>query len=165
MWRIVLDWNLRLSYSSELGAATAYAGHTRSCRIAEHAASVERVRVDELRHRDRLLAMMTARGVRPFLPFEWFFLAVGTTVGLGCRIWGNRASAFGASLFEVNGVSEYRRLQALARRSGDLALAPAFVEMEAQERAHRDLFRELARGAGADLAVVRAIEADLGDHG
>lgn len=154
----LLAWMVRLSYSSELGAATAYAGHAAACRDPAHAAVVARVRVDELHHREQLGAWMTAQGLAPFPPFEWFFLALGTVVGFGCRFWGDRSSAFGASLFEINGVSEYARLRVLAERARLPELADAFETMRVQEQAHRDIFRELAR-TRADLDVVRAIEA------
>lgn len=159
-----LEWMVRLSYSSELGAATAYAGHARACKDPAHAEVVARVRADELHHRERLGAWMAAQGVRPFPPFEWVFLAIGTVVGFGCRFWGDRASAFGAGLFEINGVSEYTRLRVLAVRAGLPSLAAEFDRMRVQEQAHRDLFRELARGA-PDLDAVRAIERSVVEAG
>ena len=72
-------------------------------------------------------------------------------MAFGCRFWGDWASAVGASMFEVNGVAEYDRLAALARRLGETELVECFELMTAQEQAHRDLFAEMARGEQAML--------------
>jgi rubrerythrin len=148
-----LGFMLRLSYSSELGAATAYAGHARHIAIAAHRAHVEQVRRDELHHRDQLREMLDARGLRPWWVLEVFFWMVGSTVAFGCRFWGDWASATGASMFEVNGVAEYDRLAALARRADEPELVACFELMARQEQAHRDLFQEMARGDQAVLPV------------
>jgi rubrerythrin len=142
----LFDFMLRLSYSSELGAATAYRGHAANVRSEADRAAVQQVHEDELRHRADLKAIMDARGVGVWWPFEWFFLALGTSVAFGCRFWGDWASATGAAMFEVNGVSEYQRLAALAARLGEPALVEKFGHMEVQERDHRDLFRAMASG-------------------
>ncbi|MEZ4317635.1 MAG: ferritin-like domain-containing protein [Myxococcota bacterium] len=149
--RLVFDFMLRLSYSSELGAATAYGGHAAHIGIAAHREHVLQVQRDELHHRDELLAIMEARGVRPWGVLELFFLCFGSCVAFGCRFWGDWASAFGASLFEVNGVAEYTRLEALAQALGEDPLLADFRRMAQQEQAHRDLFLEMARGAEAKL--------------
>lgn len=148
---VLLDAMLRLSYSSELGAATAYGGHAAHIRVAAHRAHVLQVQADELHHREALLAMMTARGVRPWRWLDGFFFLFGSSVAFGCRFWGDWASAIGASMFEVNGVTEYTRLAALARRVGDADLVARFERMAVQEQAHRDLFREMSRGITARL--------------
>ncbi|MCB9678326.1 MAG: ferritin-like domain-containing protein [Alphaproteobacteria bacterium] len=152
-----LHFMLRLSYSSELGAATAYGGHSAHIGIPEHRPYVEQVRLDELHHRDALRAIMDDRGIRPWVLLEWLFFAFGSCVAFGCRFWGDWASATGAGMFEINGVSEYNRLESLARSLGDAALAERFVEMAAQEQAHRDLFREMSRGREARLLAFQAV--------
>lgn len=155
---VLLNAMLRLSYSSELGAATAYGGHAANVAIPEHRAYIVQVRADELHHRDELLRLMDARGVRPWRVLEVFFFAFGSTVAFGCRFWGDWASSFGASLFEINGVTEYTRLAALARRLDEPVLVECFERMAAQEQAHRDLFREMARGVRAQLPPTPAEE-------
>ncbi len=156
MTRWWFDLWLRLSHSSELGAATAYRGHAAHIRIEAHRAHVEQVRRDELHHRDELLEIIVARGLRPWRALDAVFWMVGSTVAFGCRFWGDWASAYGASSFEVNGVAEYRRLSALAARLGEAELVPYFDRMAEQEQGHRDLFREMARGATAQLPDLEA---------
>ncbi len=149
--RLQLHWMIRLSHGTELGAARAYAGHVASLRTQDAATAdlIERIRLDEVHHRRALAAMMAERNLRPFLPFELLFWCMGTVIGLGCHIWGAWASAFGASLFEINGVAEFSRLAVLADRLGDTALADQCREMELQEAAHRVIFAQLSRGVAA----------------
>jgi demethoxyubiquinone hydroxylase (CLK1/Coq7/Cat5 family) len=146
MHRWLLDAHLRLSFSSELGAATAYGGHAAHVKNPADRPSVAQVREDELHHRAELGRMMEARGVRPWWALELLFLAIGSTVAFGCRWWGDWASATGAAMFEYNGVTEYERLAGLARRAGAEELLPCFQRMAAQEQAHRDLFLAMAAG-------------------
>lgn len=148
-------WLLRLSFSTERGAAAAYRGHAAvtSGRVRRQ---ILQVRRDELAHRAELALLLEAHGLRPFPPFEWLFLAVGTTVALGCRVWSHWASAFGASLFEIGGVLEYRKLAALARELGHPEQAACLEHMGAQEAAHEAFFAELARNGGRRAELVRA---------
>lgn len=140
-----LDRNLQVSYASERGAAHAYRGHARAVRSDADRAAIAQVEADEWHHRERLLARMQARGVRPLAWLDVVFFCVGSTVALGCQIWPEWASALGASWFEINGVSEYNRLCAAARWAGQEDLVPVFAEMADQEEEHRALFVRLAR--------------------
>lgn len=151
---LLFRWLLRLSFSTERGAAAAYRGHAAatSGRVRRQ---ILQVRRDELDHRDCLAEMLASHGLRPFLPFELFFLAVGLSVALGCQVWGDWASAFGARFFEVGGVLEYRKLAALARQLGHPAHAASLERMGAQEAEHERFFAELARSGGRQ-AVLRA---------
>ena len=141
-----LDRMLQLTYASERGAATAYQGHAKAVRDPEHQAIIAQIEADEWHHRERLLVLMEARGVGPLGWLDLVFLGVGSCIGFGCGIWPEWASALGASWFEVNGVSEYRRLALLAGYAKRPELIPMFEEMAEQERDHRDAFRRLARG-------------------
>lgn len=139
-----LDRMLQLTYASERGAAIAYNGHARAVASDEDRAVVAQIEKDEWHHRERLLTVMQGRGVRRLGWLDWVFFFVGTTVSFGCQFWPEWASALGASWFEVNGVSEYRRLASLARWAGQDDLVPLFDEMADQEQVHRDIFWGLA---------------------
>jgi demethoxyubiquinone hydroxylase (CLK1/Coq7/Cat5 family) len=143
--RAVFHGLLRLTYSSEKGAALAYRGHARAVRDPVDREAIEQIERDEWHHRELLLPEMAVRGVRPWWVLEMFFWAMGSTIGLCCRVWGEWASAKGASMFEVNGVSEYTRLAALARGLGQDAFAEKMDAMAEQEVAHQAYFAELAR--------------------
>ena len=143
--RAVFHGLLRLTYSSEKGAALAYRGHARAVRDPVDREAILKIEQDEWHHREVLLPELTARGLKPWRILEAFFWAMGSTIGLCCRVWGEWASAKGASVFEVNGVSEYTRLAALATRLGQDGFAEKMVAMAAQEVAHQTYFSELAR--------------------
>lgn len=155
MKTLLFPWLLRLSFSTERGAAAAYRGHAAvtSGRLRRQ---ILQVRRDELDHRASLAGMLQIHGLRPFLPFEMFFLAVGLCVALGCQVWGGWASAFGARVFEVGGVVEYRKLAALARDLGHLDQAAVLAHMGAQEAEHERFFAELARNGGRHAELKRA---------
>jgi rubrerythrin len=106
--------------------------------------AIEKIADDEWHHREELLAILSDRSLYPWFPLEWIFWLIGTTVGLGCSIWGEWASAYGASKFEVNGVSEYKRLSSLARRIHDEDLALRMEELAEHEREHQEYFSALA---------------------
>ena len=142
--RWLLHLHLRLSYSSELGAALAYRAHARNVRSPADQSAIRQIETDEREHREQLLAILSARGLRPWFPLEWLFWLIGSTVGLGCTVWGEWASAFGASLFEVNGISEYKRLATIARRVGDDELVLTMNEFAEHEREHQVYFSQLA---------------------
>ena len=150
MGRWWLLFNLRVSYSSELGAARAYAGHANAVSNESHRRFVEQVERDELHHRQALLEMLNQLDARPWWIFEALFWCIGTCVGIGCHVWGDWASATGASWFEVNGEAEYRRLATAAQQAGEPQLVKAFKEMEHQEAEHRRLFAAMAKGASAE---------------
>ncbi len=147
MLRWYFGFMLRLTYSSELGAATAYRGHAKHLKRASDRPIVAQVEQDELHHRAALKRMLDERQLRVWPPLEWIFWMIGSSVAFGCRFWGDWASAAGAAAIEVNGVAEYDRLAALARRLGEAELVPAFEAMSAQEAEHRAIFKRMARGA------------------
>ena len=143
--RAVFHGLLRLTYSSEKGAALAYRGHARSVRDPADRVAIAEIERDEWHHREVLLPELTARGLKPWSILEAFFWAMGSTIGLGCHVWGEWASARGAAMFEVNGVSEYTRLAALATRLGQDEFADKMVAMAEQEQEHLTYFSDLAR--------------------
>ena len=145
MVRWLLHAHLRLSYSSELGAALAYRGHARSVHSATDKETILKISDDEHQHREHLLAIMSKRGLHPWFPLEYLFWLIGSTVGVGCSIWGEWASAFGASILEINGISEYQRIAKLAKYVGDQELIEIMTEFAENERVHHNYFAELSK--------------------
>lgn len=140
-----LLFHLRVAYSTELGASRAYRGHSRATRDPELARYIAGVEQDELHHRAFVAILLERYGARPFYPLEALFFCIGTVVGLGCHVWGDWASAFGAAQLELGGMGDYRRAAAAARRLGKHALAVQLDAMGEQEAAHRRFFQALAR--------------------
>ena len=141
--RLLFHVLLRVSYSTERGAAAAYAGHA-AVSEPETRDRILAIRDDELAHRRIVEGMLDARGLRPNRVLDAFFGAVGFCIGVGCRYWGHWASAVGASLFEIGGILEYERLAALARRLNEPNTAEVLDEMALQERQHKEYFAQLA---------------------
>jgi demethoxyubiquinone hydroxylase (CLK1/Coq7/Cat5 family) len=140
-----LRFHLKVAYSTEIGAATAYRGHSAATKDPDVAAHIAFIEAEEHRHRARVGEMMDAFDARPFLPLEWVFTVVGTVIGFGCRVWGEWASAFGAAQFEFGGMGDYRRAAKAARSIDREDLAVELDHMEQDEADHRAFFLALAR--------------------
>ena len=145
MLRFVFHFLLLLTYSSERGAALAYRGHAKAVRSEADRLAIAQIEQDEWHHREELLGILEEQGLKPWKVLEGLFWMIGSTVGFGCKLWGEWASAYGASSIEVNGVSEYRRLAVFCRRLDDEPLALRMDAMAHQEQAHRDYFYRLAK--------------------
>lgn len=140
-----LRFHLRVCYSTEIGAASAYRGHAGSTRDPAVAALIRGIEHDELHHRAVVGQLLRDFGARPFYPLEALFWCMGHTIALGCYLWGEWASAYGASWFELSGVGDYRRAARAARAAGMEELASHLDGFEDQEAAHRRFFLALAR--------------------
>ena len=139
-----LLFNLRLAYSTELGASTAYDGHARATRDPAIAARIEAIRDEELQHRAVVGAMLDRFGVRPYGFLELLYTVIGTCVGFGCKLWGEWASAFGAAQFEFGGTADYGRCARAARAIGDVELEQVLLGIQQSEADHRVFFLALA---------------------
>lgn len=155
-----LLFHLRVAYSTEIGAASAYRGHARATRDPAVAAYILGIEQDERHHRAAVGELLEAFGARPFYPLELLFWVVGNTIGLGCFVWGEWASAFGAAQFEFGGMGDYRRAARAARAVGEHELAARLEVFEQQEAAHRAFFLALARSR----LPIGARPLDLAEH-
>ena len=139
-----LVFHLKVAYSTEIGASTAYRGHASATRRPEVEADIRRILEDELHHRASVGALLEGLGARPWPWLERLFTMVGTVIGAGCHVWGGWASAFGAAQFELGGAGDYRRAAAAARVAGRDDLVASLELYQAQEEAHRTYFLALA---------------------
>jgi len=139
-----LRLHLKIAYSTELGASTAYGGHAAATRDPVIAAQIRQVEQDELHHRAAVGEMLRELEIGPLVGLEWLFWIIGSTVAIGCHVWWSWASAFGAAQFEFGGVGDYRRAARAARAVGREDLALRLDHFEAQEAAHRTFFLALA---------------------
>lgn len=137
--------HLRVAYSTEIGAATAYAGHAKATADPAVAAHITRIEHDELHHRERVGELLERFDARPYRLLEILFRVVGTVIGLGCHVWGEWASAFGAAQFEFGGMGDYQRAAKAARSLDMEELAIELDGMERDEAEHRVFFLALAR--------------------
>jgi len=137
-------FNLKLAYATEIGAATAYRGHAAATSDPVAAARIIAIEAEELHHRARVGEMLQELDTTPYRWLDAVFWLVGAFVGLGCRFWGDWASAFGAAQFEWGGAGDYARCVTAAKRLGRDDLAEELRGFELQERAHRAYFLDLA---------------------
>ncbi|MBX2798326.1 MAG: demethoxyubiquinone hydroxylase family protein [Myxococcales bacterium] len=140
-----LIFHLKVAYSTEIGASTAYRGHAAATRHPDVAADIRRIEQDELRHRASVGQLLEAFEARPWWWLEAVFTVVGTVIGAGCHVWGGWASAFGAAQFELGGAGDYRRAAAAAQAAGHDDLVARLELYKEQEEAHRRYFLALAR--------------------
>ncbi len=140
-----LRLHLRIAYSTEIGAATAYRGHAAATREPVVAALVRSIEQDERHHRAELGELLERYDARPFVWLDHLYTFIGTCVGWGCHFWGPWASAFGAAQFEFGGIADYRRAARAARAIGNPDLVAKLESFQAQEAAHRAFFLDLAR--------------------
>ena len=140
-----LRFHLKVAYSTEIGAYTAYVGHAAATREPEVQADIDRIAADEQHHRQAMGELLERFDAKPWWWLELLFTAIGTIVGTGCHVWGGWASAFGAAQFEFGGAGDYRRASKAAHAIGEPDLAAQLDEYQAQEEAHRRYFLALAR--------------------
>lgn len=138
-------FHLKVAYSTELGASTAYRGHAAATADPDVAAQIRQILDDELHHRKTLGDLLTEFDAVPYTFLEWLFWCVGNVISVGCHLWGEWASAFGAAQFEFGGAGDYVRAAKAARAVGREDLAVLLDEFQAQETAHRAFFLALAR--------------------
>ena len=140
-----LRFHLKVAYSTEIGAWTAYQGHAAATREPEVKADIERIAADEKHHREAVGEMLDRFDAKPWWWLELLFTFIGTCVGAGCHIWGGWASAFGAAQFEFGGAGDYKRAAKAARAVGEPELAEQLELYQEQETEHRRYFLALAR--------------------
>ncbi len=132
---------LRLAYSAELAAALAYSGHRRSLSDPIQAAEIERIRRDEIDHRDRILPMLTTMGAAPSRGLEIVYRIIGTTISLLCLVGGWFVPMYGAGVLESRNVTPYERAARLAVVAGRPGFVPDLLEMAEVEWDHERYFR------------------------
>lgn len=158
-----LRLHLRVAYSTEIGAVTAYRGHAAATRDPVVASLIRSIEQDERHHRVEVGKLLERFDAQPFVWLDLLYTLIGTVVGFGCHFWGPWASAFGAAQFEFGGVGDYRRAARAARAIGNPELAAQLETYQAQEAAHRAFFLDLAR-ATFPIPWVERPPLDMGRH-
>jgi demethoxyubiquinone hydroxylase (CLK1/Coq7/Cat5 family) len=131
---------LQSAYSGELAAALAYQGHSRSLRDSDERAVIQRIEVDEWRHRERVGAMLVELGARPLRRKELIGRLVGRSAGLGCHLTGWLMPMYVAGKIETANVAEYRRAANHAAAAGLEEFAVELRAMADTESEHEGFF-------------------------
>jgi hypothetical protein len=132
---------LQHAHAGELAAAHAYEGHARSVADAEEKRHIERIRLEELDHRERVAVILATLGAAPDPVLERRFDRIGRLIGLACRVGGWYVPMYGAGRLERGNVGEYEVAARLAIRAGLPDEARDLVYMAEAEWDHEAYFR------------------------
>jgi len=132
---------LRLAFSAELAAALAYGGHRRSLSDAIQAAEIERIRLDEIDHRDRIRGMLERLGSGPNPLLDLVYALIGSTISILCLFGGWFVPMYGAGVLESRNVTPYERAARLAVVVGRPEFVEDLLEMAEVEWDHELYFR------------------------
>ncbi len=132
---------LRAAYSGELAAAIAYEGHRDSISSIAEKAELEKIRLEELHHRERVGAMLHSLGAAPSRFREWRMRLIGMTISLLCRLGGWYVPMYGAGRIESRNIIEYLEAARFAEAAGRPELVAELLQMAQVERDHEAYFR------------------------
>jgi hypothetical protein len=135
---------LRLAYSGELAAAHAYEGHRDSVRDPAEKAEIEKIRLQELDHRERVGRMLARLGSGPDPRREKTMALVGKTISLLCRVGGWYVPMYGAAKLESGNIVEYEVAARYARSLGLSEFVDDLLDMAEVEWDHELYFRTKA---------------------
>lgn len=136
---------LQAAHAGELAAALAYDGHARSVSDAVERAEIERIRDDELDHRERVRRHLDALGAAPDARRERRMRRVGWAISAFCQVGGWYCPMYGAGRLEAGNVREYEEAARLARACGREDMVDDLLDMSEVEWDHEHYFRGKAR--------------------
>lgn len=132
---------LRLAYSAERAAALAYVGHADAVRDPEAKLAIRQIELDEWRHRDSVLAIMTQYGIAPSGWYEFQFAVIGRFLSASCHLIGWFMPYYFAGRLESGNVCEYFVMQRYFHELGITAHDETLHEMGLKEKEHEEYFQ------------------------
>jgi rubrerythrin len=132
---------LQTAHAGELAAALAYDGHARSVQSPVERAEIERIRDDELDHRERVRGQLESLGAAPDARRERRMRRVGRAISAFCQVGGWFAPMYGAGRLEAGNIGEYEDAAQLARECGREDLVDDLLHMAEVEWDHERYFR------------------------
>lgn len=133
---------LQNAYSGELAANYAYEGHRDSVSDPQEKAEIEKIRLDELEHRERVGAMLKFLGGGPCPAKERKLSRIGKTISFLCHMGGWFIPMYGAGKLESQNIHEYQVAALHAHALGLLEFAEDLLKMAEVEWDHEKYFRE-----------------------
>ena len=130
---------LQHAFSGELGEAHAYRGHAASVLGAERG-EIERIRQEEIDHRERVGRILSALGSSPDRALERRMELIGRTISALCRIGGWFVPMYGAGRLEASNVWEYVHAARAAMACGRADLVNELLGMAEVEWDHEAYF-------------------------
>ncbi|HMG35585.1 MAG TPA: ferritin-like domain-containing protein [Blastocatellia bacterium] len=132
---------LQRAYSGELAAALAYRGHWRSVQDPAERAAIQKIEIDEWRHRARLGEMLAELSSAPLRRREILSHAIGHTVSAACRFSGWFMPMYVAAALETDNVDEYYKAATYAENLGLAHFASELRAMAQTEHDHEVFFK------------------------
>ncbi len=132
---------LQRAHAGEYAAALAYDGHARSIHNAIEQAEVNKIKDEELDHREHIASMLEDLGSGPDVRLEKRLTLVGKLIGFLCFIGGWYIPMYGAGKLERGNIGEYEQAARLAHMAGEHALVKALIQFAEIEWDHELYFR------------------------
>jgi rubrerythrin len=128
-------FTLKFNYAVEIGARLAYLGHFKRT----YDPAILKIADEEEDHRLVLESVLRFYGQKPSKILNKIFWAIGTTVGLACKIFPIWSLNLVARSMEVFAVFSYERLAKAHPKFDRL-----FSKMALAEKRHETYFKEIA---------------------
>lgn len=133
---------LQNAYSGEMAANYAYEGHRDCVRDATEKAEIEKIRLEELEHRQRVGEMLAFLGAGPCPKKERKLARIGKTISFLCHWGGWFIPMYGAGKLESQNIREYQVAALHAEALSLNVFAQDLLLMAEVEWDHEKYFRE-----------------------
>jgi len=136
---------LRLAHSAERAAAFAYQGHAAIAKDPKTKEGIKEIENDEWVHREEILEIMHAHGVRVSKWYEIKYFVIGKIISLSCFFIRMFLANYFAGRLESGNVNEYFRMQELFNELSITKYDDCLKEMAIKEKDHEDFFLDLIK--------------------
>lgn len=137
-----LALSMQYAFAVEIGAYAAYKGHAAILTGYKRAAILS-IRREELKHAAQLRRTMRSMDIRPNKTMNILLWLIGTSISLGCRIFGTFIANKGAKTIEhINWIS-YLDMSYKAVELGRDDLGDMFGDMADTELKHKKILATL----------------------
>lgn len=133
---------IQYAFAVEIGACAAYKGHA-AILTGEDKSAVLSIRREELLHAAQLRRTMRSMSIRPNPIMNSALWLIGTSISLGCYVFGTYIANKGAAIIErINWIS-YLDMSNKAKILGKNDLSTMFAQMAATELKHEMILSKL----------------------
>ena len=133
---------LQLAYSAEKAAAFAYLGHAGSVRNPDEKVAIKQIEMDEWRHRETVLSMMSQYNIRPSQYNELKYHIIGRIISASCYVIGWFMPYYFAGRLESGNVCECFIMMRYFNEIGITEHDEVLHEMALKEKEHEVYFQK-----------------------
>jgi rubrerythrin len=139
-----LPLSIQYAFAVEIGAYAAYKGHA-AILTGENRAVILRIRRNELLHAAQLRRVMRSMSIKPNPILNAMLWVLGTSISLGCHIFGSYIANKGAAVIEYINWRSYLEMSIKARTLNRNDLADMFLVMAITETKHEIILNRLKK--------------------